>query len=106
MKIPWGFFLFIFLFWEISILTELFPIFSCKKTLLNITSDKKGSSKFPHTVIYSFMITIKVGSFHCLLNLQFAEIQTGQIFDRILGGDKLIGEYFENVIMFYWPTSC
>ena len=35
-------------------------VFSCEKTLLNITHDRKGNSTFPHTVLQSFMITIRV----------------------------------------------
>ena len=31
-----------------------------------------------------------------LLNLERAEVQTGQIFDRIFWGDELFGEYFES----------
>ena len=46
------------------------------------------------------MITIRVHLSHfqkiSSLNLELAEVQTGQILDSFFEGDKLISEYFEN----------
>ena len=36
------------------------PFFSCEMTLLNISHDRKGISKFSHTELQLFMITAKV----------------------------------------------
>ena len=33
---------------------------------------------------------------HWLLNLEVGEVQTGQIFARFSGGDKLINKYFKS----------
>ena len=33
---------------------------------------------------------------HGLLNLELSEFQTGQMFDRFFGEDKLISEYFKS----------
>ena len=40
------------------------------------------------------MVSLSYFEKHCLLNLELAEGQIGQIFDRFLGG-KLITEYFK-----------
>ena len=42
-----GFFLFMVPFLDIPFSIELYPIFSCEKTILNITHDRKGISEFP-----------------------------------------------------------
>ena len=46
------------------ILNRIGPCFSCEKTFLNITHDRKGISKFPHMVLQSFMVTIRICLFH------------------------------------------
>ena len=38
--------------------------FSCENTLVNKTHDRKGTSKFPLTFLYSFMRTNRVGLSH------------------------------------------
>ena len=54
------------------------------------------------------MITIRVHLSHfqkiSSLNLELAEVQTGQILDSFFEGDKLISEYFENKY-FYWLSN-
>ena len=59
----------------------------CYIKLLNITHDRKRIFKFPHTVLQSFMSATRLLLSHCekvlLLNLELAEVQTGQTFDRI-----------------------
>ena len=47
--------------------------FSCEKILLNIANDRKGISKFPHTVLWSFIITTRIWD----LSLGLAEVETG-----------------------------
>ena len=60
----------------------MYSIFSCEKTLLDITHDKKDISKFPHTMLQSFMITERVhlsqSEKYWWLNLEFAEVKTVQ----------------------------
>ena len=39
--------------------------------------------------------------------MELTKVQTGQIFDRLFEGDKLISEIFQEqiLIMFYWPIQ-
>ena len=49
-------FLFMFFFWNIFHFNQNFsPL--CRKTLLNMTHDRKRISKFPHMILKSFRIT-------------------------------------------------
>ena len=52
------------LIFEIFLSKQRFPSvflrFSCEKTLLNITHDRKGNSEFPHPVFYYFMIEVRL----------------------------------------------
>ena len=45
-----------FSFLRFLFLTELYPIFSCEKTLLIITHERQGTFKFPHRILNFVMI--------------------------------------------------
>ena len=64
-------------FWNISFYTKLFPVFYVKRRYW-IQLMIKGTSKFPHTLLWLFMIATRV----CLSHFEktfIPEIQTGQI---------------------------
>ena len=91
-KTLWGFYLFMFHFWNILFLKNMYLVFSSEKTLLNITTvaiEKKSLKRF-----YSHLWLLK-GYFYCTLrkydylDLELAEVQTWQIFYRFFGEDKL-----------------
>ena len=69
---------------------------------MNIAHDRKAISEFSHTLM-SFTITTKVRLFHFekilitenWVNIELAEAETGEIFDRFLWGEtSLISEHF------------
>ena len=73
-----------------------------KKTLLNITHDRKRIKISARVCIVSYVYfkDMFIPKYR-LLNIELAEAQTGKVFDNFFGGgDKYIIEYFESKFYF------
>ena len=72
-----------------------------KKTLLNITHDRKRIKISAQVCVVSYVYfkDMFIPKYR-LLNMELAVAQTGKVFDSFLGGDKYIIEYFEGKFYF------
>ena len=83
-------------------------IFPCKKTLLNISHHKDRFSKFPHTVLSSFIITtrVRLSLAENILITKFGACRSSKWanFSHIFLGRKLLGR-FEILELQNWGTK-
>lgn len=88
------FFLFMFQFWDILFLKNCVPFFSCKKTFLNMTHDRKGIYKILHTVNHSLLLLAARVRLFYFEKILFTESVASRSSDwaniwQIFCGDKL-----------------